>query len=227
MQFDIITIFPKFFDSFVSESLIKRARESGLIKINVHNLRDFSDGPHQVVDDRAFGGGIGMVLKIEPIYKAIKKIKRSRRLNNRQKKVVLFTPRGKEFNQRTARRFSKNKQLIMICGRYEGVDERVGKYLADEQISFGPYVTMGGELGAMIVIEAVSRLIPGVINKPELLKQRLTKSGGFIEYPQYSRPEIFIPEKGKKWRVPKVLLSGHHKKIGKWRENHSKIIGES
>jgi len=224
MRFDIITIFPEIFDSFLKESIIKRALERSLVEINIHNLRDFTEDTHKTVDDKPFGGGIGMVMKVEPVFKAVEEIKRTKRLSNKKKKVISFTPRGKKFNQKKAFEFSKLHRLIMICGRYEGIDERVIKYIADENISIGNFVLMGGEVAAMAVIEAVSRLIPGVLGKPQLLKERVTKEKGFVEYPQYTRPEVFLPKPKVKWRVPKVLLSGHHKKIEEWRKKHSKII---
>jgi len=224
IQFDIITIFPKIFDSYFKESLIKKAQDEGRIKINVHNLRDWTTDRHKTVDDRPFGGGLGMVIKVEPIYKVVKEIKKSKRLSDKKRKVILFTPRGKQFNQKMATSLSKLNQLILICGRYEGVDERVAKYIADLELSIGPYDLMGGELPAMVVIETVSRLIPGVIGKPKILKERVTKGRGFIEYPQYTRPEVFSPQKRVNWRVPKVLLSGDHKKIEEWREKRRKII---
>lgn len=225
MRFDIITIFPEIFDSYLKESIIKRAQDKGLIKINLHNLRDYTDDPHRVIDDRPYGGGIGMIFKLEPIYKAVKEIKRIKRLSPKKRKVILFTPRGKRFNQKKALEFSKLDQLILICGRYEGIDERVAKYIADETLSLGNFVLLGGEIASMAVIEAVARLIPGVIGKPQLLKERITKQGGFLEYPQYTRPEVFESKLGKKWKVSKVLLSGNHKEIEKWRKKHSKIIG--
>lgn len=221
ITFDIITIFPKIFDSFLKESFIKKAQEKGLIKIRIHNLRYFTTDKHKSVDDRPYGGGLGMVLRVEPIYKAIKKIKS--KIKNKKSKIILFTPRGKQFNQKLAYSLSKLNHLILICGRYEGVDERVAKYLVDLKLSIGPYDLMGGELPAMVVIETITRLIPGVIGKPEFLKERV-KNRGFIEYPQYTRPEIFKPKKGIKWKVPKVLLSGNHRKIQEWREKHKKII---
>jgi len=213
IRFDIISIFPNIFDSYFKESIIQRAQQKRLIKVKVHNLRKWTKDRHRIVDDRPFGGGMGMVLKVEPIFKAVSSLKK------RKTKVILFTPRGKKFNQKMAYRLSKLNHLILICGRYEGVDERVAKYIADEEISIGDYDLMGGELPAMVVIETISRLIPGVIGKPQLLKERITKEKGFIEYPQYTRPEVF-----KKWQVPKVLLSGNHKKIGEWREKHGKVI---
>ncbi|MCK4454080.1 tRNA (guanosine(37)-N1)-methyltransferase TrmD [Candidatus Parcubacteria bacterium] len=225
MRFDIITIFPEIFDSYFKESLIFRAQKKKLIQIKVHNLRDYTNNRHQVVDDRPFGGGFGMVMKIEPIFKAVKSIKS--RVKSQESRVILFTPRGRKFNQKTAYQLSKNDQLILICGRYEGIDERVAK-IADMEVSIGDYDLMGGELPAMIVIETVSRLIPGVI-KSQLLKERIPsvrgRAGrGFIEYPQYTRPEVFSPKKGVSWKAPKILLSGDHKKIQEWRKKHQKII---
>lgn len=220
MRFDIITIFPSFFESFLEESLIRQAIESGLVEINIHNLRDFTDDPHQVIDDRPFGGGFGMVFKVGPIYKAVKKI------NKGEARVILFTPRGKRLTQKKITDYSKLSQLIMICARYEGVDERVARHIADEEISIGDYVLLGGEVPAMAVIEAASRLIPGVIGDPEILKERVTVKGNFKEYVQYTRPHIFETGEGEKWEAPEVLLSGDHKKIEKWRARHSKNIGE-
>ena len=231
LRFDIITIFPKIFDSYKEESLIARAQKKKFIKINTHNLRDFTNDNHKTVDDRPFGGGLGMVLKVEPIYKAVKKIQS--KVKGQRSKVILFTPRGKKFNQKMAFQFSKLDQLIFISGRYEGVDERVAKNIADIELSIGDYDLMGGELPSMVVIEAVSRLVSGVLGKEQLLKERITKSGGFIEYAQYTRPEIFYAEDGstsgvktgkKKWKVPKVLTSGDHKKIEEWKRAHGKTI---
>ena len=222
MRFDIITLFPEIFEFYCQHSILKKAKEKGIIKIKVHNLRDFTSDKHKTVDDKPFGGGRGMVLKIEPIYKAVQSLKS--KIKSQKSKIILFTPRGKKFTQKMALEFSKLSQLILICGRYEGVDERVAKYLCDEKISIGDYVLMGGELPALVVIESVARLVPGVIGKSELLKERFTKKGGFLEYPQYTRPEVFEPQKGVKWKVPKVLLSGNHKKIEEWRKKHSKVI---
>ena len=218
MRFDIVTIFPEIFDSYFQESLLKRARKKKLIDVRVHNLRDWASDLHKTVDDKPFGGGLGMVMKVGPIYKAVQRLKKK----GTRSKVVLFTPRGTKFNQQKAQEYTKLNQLIMICGRYEGVDERVGKYIADEQLSIGDYDLMGGELPAMILVETVARLIPGVIGKKEFLKEHV-KGGGFMEYPQYTRPETFeIREK--KRITPKVLLSGNHKKIQEWRAEHGKLI---
>jgi len=180
-------------------------------------LRKWTENKRRTVDDKPFGGGFGMVMKIEPIFKAVKDLKR------KESKVILFTPRGKKYDQKTATKFSKLDHLIMICGRYEGVDERVAKKIADIELSIGDYVLMGGEIPAMVVAESVLRLVPGVLGKQKMIKERTTKSKGFIECAQYTRPEVF--EMGKeKWMVPKVLLSGDHKKIEEWRKKHCKII---
>jgi tRNA (guanine37-N1)-methyltransferase len=256
MKFDIITIFPEIFNSFLKESLIARAQKKGLIKINIHNLRKWTTNKHKNVDpikshkagspkakfnrvdDRPYGGGLGMVIKIEPIYRCVQflksKIKNpaptSGAGRGQKSKIILFTPRGKQFNQKIAYKLSKLDRIIMICGRYEGIDERVAKHIADIELSIGPYDLMGGELPAMIVMETIARLIPGVISKPEILKERITKEKGFIEYPQYTRPPKFLLRKKlwragpEIWKVPKVLLSGNHKKIDEWRKKHQKII---
>ena len=228
MIFDIITIFPDIFDSYFKESILARARKKKLIKINVHNLRDFAKDKHRVIDDKPFGGGIGMVMKIEPFYNAVNKIKSK---NPKQKiKVIAFTPRAEKFDQKKAYQLSKLDRVIMLCGRYEGIDERVSKII-DMELSIGDYVLMGGEIPAMIVTETICRLIPGVIGKPQLLKERIPKirgagGRGFIEYPQYTRPEIFTADKKKgiNWKVPKVLVSGDHKKIQEWRKKHQKLV---
>jgi len=215
MKFDIITIFPKIFDSYFNESIIKRAQAKKLVKINIHNLRDYTSDKHKTacpqrsrlrggrVDDSPYGGGPGMVMMVEPIYKAISKLK-TQKLKT---KVILFSAKGKKFDQKMAKRFSKLDQLIMICGRYEGVDERVAQYIADEEVSVGDFILTGGEIPAMIVVDAVSRFIPGVLGKNESLEE--IKGS----YPVYTRPEKF-----NKWQVPKVLLSGNHKKIEEWRK---------
>src|SRR3989344_3620891 len=221
ITFDIITIFPEMFRSYVKESLISRAQKKKLIKINLHNLRDFTEDNHKTVDDRPFGGGLGMVLKIEPIYKAVQSLKS--KIKNQKSEIVLFTPRGEKFTQKMAYKFSKLDRVIFICGRYEGVDERVAQHIADIELSIGDYDLMGGELPAMVAVEAISRLVPGVLGKEQLLKERITKSGGFIEYAQYKRPEIFKVGK-KTWRVPKVLTQGDHKKIEAWKKAHGKVI---
>jgi tRNA (guanine37-N1)-methyltransferase len=236
MRFDIITIFPKIFDSYLGESLFKRAQKSGIVKIIAHNLRDFTNDKHKRacptgrrqsfgrVDDKPFGGGPGMVLQIEPIYKAVQFLKlkvKSEKLSARggsafggKVRTILFSTRGKKLDAKTAKRLARHKQLILICGRYEGVDERVAKYVADEEISIGDYVLSGGELAALVLIESVSRFLPGFLGKRESLEE--IKGS----YPVYTRPEVFLPSGKRQWKVPKVLLSGDHKKIREWREKY-------
>ena len=228
IKFDVITIFPEMFKSYLGESLIARAQKKKFIKVNLHNLRKWTKDKHQTVDDRPFGGGLGMVLKVEPIYKAVKAIVKNK---NKKSKVILFTPRGQKFNQQMAYKLSKLNQVIFICGRYEGVDERVAEKIADMELSIGDYDLMGGELPAMVAIETISRLVPGVIGKKQLLEERISKTGGFLEYAQYTRPEIFRARLAKggqaKWKVPEVLLSGNHEKIDVWKKAHGKIIAGS
>ncbi len=224
MEFNIITIFPDIFKAYFKQSIIKKAEEKGIIKINIIDLRKFAGDTNFSVDDKPFGGGRGMVLKIEPIYRAVEKAKEQSGKKGKTK-VVLFTPRGKRFNQKIASNWTKMNNLILICGRYEGVDERAAKYIADDRISIGNYVLMGGEIPALIVVEAVSRLLPGVLGKSSKLREeRIGQNGGFIEYPQYTRPAVFVDNSGKKWKVPKVLLSGNHKEIEEWRKKHSRTI---
>ena len=221
MRFDIITIFPDIFESYFSESLIKKAKDNDLIEINIHDLRDYSENKWGDVDGKPYGGGRGMVMKVEPIYKAVKDV----RLKDKNSKVILFTPRGVDYTQKKATEYSELDQLIMICGRYEGVDERVKAHIVDESVSIGDYVLIGGEIPAMAVVESVSRLVPGVvgIDNDGFLDERV-RGEGMIEYPQYSRPEVFTTDDGKEWTVPEVLLSGHHKNIEKWREDKGEII---
>ena len=239
MIFDIITIFPHIFDSYFKESILARARKNKFIKINIHNLRKYGEGKHKVLDDKPYGGGIGMVMKVGPVFNAVNALKKSRARARNKSKIILFTPRGKKFDQKMAYQFSKLDQLILICGRYEGIDQRISK-IADIELSIGDYDLMGGEIPAMAVIETISRLIPGVIGKPphllkrcggkpQLLDERIPKirgrgGRGFIEYPQYTRPEIFSPKKGVNWKVPKDLVSGDHKKIQQWRAKRGKLI---
>lgn len=162
-----------------------------------------------------------MVMMVNPIYRAVEDIKKKA---GGSSKVVLFTPAGKRFTQKKALDFSKENNIIMICGRYEGVDKRVERYIADEKISMGSYVLMGGEVPAMAVIEATSRLLPGTVGKDDFLKERLGEGGSFTEYAQYTRPETFSPKKGVSWKVPKVLLSGNHKKISQWKTKNKRLI---
>jgi len=220
MRFDIITIFPEIFKPYFNESIIKRAQKKKLIEIQVHNLRDYTKDRHRSVDDKPYGGGPGMVLMVEPIYRAVKEIKRKKR--TRKRKVILLSAKGKKFNQRLAHQLAKLDQLILICGRYEGVDERVAKYVADEEISIGDYVLTGGEIPALVIVDCVSRLIPGVITKASLKEESFSQKG-YLEYPHYTKPAEVIIE-GKKRKVPSILLSGHHKRIEAWRRKKMKPL---
>jgi len=209
MHFNILTIFPTIFDSYINESILKRAQKKKLISIKVHDFRKFATNKHKTVDDKPYGGGPGMVLKVEPIYKCLKSIRREKK-----SRVILLTPKGKTFNQKKARSLTKYDQLILIAGHYEGFDERIKKYI-DEEISIGNYVLTGGELPAMVVVDAVTRLLPGTLGNDNSPKdETFTQGEKDIEYPHYTRPENF-----KSQRVPKILLSGNHKKIIEWRRN--------
>jgi tRNA (guanine37-N1)-methyltransferase len=217
MKFEVVTIFPNFFESFKEEALLARAQAKKLISIKTHNLRDYADDERGTIDGRPYGGGAGMVLLFQPIFKAIKKIKKSKKT-----KVIVFNPKGKKFDQAMARKWAKLDQLIMICGRYEGIDERVMKEIADEEISIGDYVLFGGEVPAMVVMEAVTRLIPGAVAKGESTANESFTRAGELEHPHYTRPEV-ITMGEKKLRVPGVLLSGDHQKIAEWRKKNSQI----
>ncbi|MFH1295000.1 MAG: tRNA (guanosine(37)-N1)-methyltransferase TrmD [bacterium] len=229
MRFDIITIFPDVFEPYFNQGVIGRAQKRKLAKIRCHNLRDWTSDRRKTVDDKPYGGGWGMVLLVEPILKAITAVKKKYRLAGKQskRKIILLSAKGKKFDQKMARRWSKLDQLIIVSGRYEGIDERVAKYIADEEISIGDYILTGGEIPAMIIVDAVARLIPGVIKKESLkeesfneLKIENCKLKISHEYPHYTRPEKIVI-KGKTRRVPPVLLSGDHKEIENWRQKHS------
>jgi tRNA (guanine37-N1)-methyltransferase len=221
MVFHIVTIFPKIFDSYFGESIVKRAQKSGKINIKVHNLRDYTTDKHKTVDDTPYGGGAGMVLKIEPIYGCLRflNLKLKSKNEKKRKRVILFSAKGKRYTQSDAKRLAKYENIIMICGRYEGVDERVAKHLVDEEISIGGYVLTGGEVPAMIVTDSITRLLPGVLGNAESPKDESFSKKNYLEYPQYTKPAEF-----KKWKVPEILLSGDHKKIDIWRKNNSKLI---
>ena len=229
IKFDIITIFPDLFDGFKKESLLKRAADKNILSISAHNLRDFEQDKHHSVDDSPYGGGFGMVMRVNVIYRALSKIvlmtKKGSKFLPKAKgtKVIMLTPRGKKFTQSVAAKLAKNDRLVFVCGRYEGIDERVARHLCDTELSIGDYDLMGGEVAAMAIIEAVSRLIPGVIGKDGFLKERSGKEG-FFESAQYTRPEVFSPKKGINWRVPKELMCGDPKKIQAWRQKHGKTI---
>lgn len=218
MQFDFITIFPHILDSYINESIIKIAQHKKLVIFKFHNLRDYTKDKHKTVDDKPYGGGPGMIMMAEPIYKTIKKISSlDKKIRKKKKeKIILLTPTGKTFDQKMAKKLTKEKRLIFICGRYEGVDARVEKFI-DEKISIGDYVISGGELPAMIITEAIARLIPGVLGKIESTKEESFSEEKILEYPQYTRPEKFL-----NFKVPKILLSGNHKKIAEWRKSNQK-----
>jgi len=225
MRFDILTIFPEMFSSYLDASILKKAQKKKLIKIHIHNLRKWTLDRHQTTDDCPYGGGMGMIFKVEPIFKAVKDLKKKK---IKKCHIILFSAKGKKLTQKRVKQLSKYDQLILICPRYEGVDERVAKYIADEEISIGEYILTGGELPAMVLVDTVSRFVPGVIKKGSLLEESFSIDfEGKSEYPQYTRPEIFYPNRSEKkiaWRVPKVLLSGNHKKIDKWKRKHLKKI---
>ncbi len=210
MRFDVLTIFPSIFQGPSSESMIKKAIEKGLIEINIHNLRDYAEGPHRQVDDAPFGGGAGMVFKPEPIFKAVEAIKS--RTQGKSSRVILLSPQGARFHQKKAEDLLKYMQLILVCGRYEGVDERVREFLIDEEISIGDYILMGGELAAAVLIEVITRIIPNVLGDP-CSSKRESFTTGKLDYPQYTRPADF-----RGMKVPQVLLSGNHAEIEKWRQ---------
>ncbi len=219
--FHIITLFPKIIDTYANTSILKRAQENKSISVISHDLRIYGEGRHKKVDDTPYGGGPGMVMKVEPIYRAVEGIKKNypSRKKRQGQRVVLFSTRGKQFTNKEAKRLSRYDQLIFILGRYEGVDERVATHIADEELSVGPFVLSGGELPSLIVLDAVARYIPGVLGKEESLED--IKGS----YPVYTRPDEFAPHsasKKKKWTVPSVLMSGDHKKIAAWRKKFDK-----
>ncbi len=210
MEFDILTLFPGIFTGPLDESILKRARETGLVQIRVHNLRDFTHDKHRVVDDRPYGGGPGMLMKPEPIFEAVEKLQRP------ESCVVLMTPQGKPFTQAQAGQFAGKPHLIIICGHYEGVDERVREALVDEEISIGDYVLTNGALAAAVVVDAVTRLLPGAIGHEQSAADD-SFATGMLEGPQYTRPPEF-----RGMKVPDVLLSGDHGAVGKWRVNEAR-----
>ncbi|OGQ47800.1 MAG: tRNA (guanosine(37)-N1)-methyltransferase TrmD [Deltaproteobacteria bacterium RIFCSPLOWO2_02_FULL_46_8] len=210
MHFEILTIFPEFFESCFEVSLLGKALTSGKIKVNLHNFRDCATDKHHRVDDIPYGGGAGMVLKPEPLVKALDAIPKEK--NSR---IILLTPRGKLFHQQMAQEWSQLDQLILICGRYEGVDERVVELRVDEEVSIGDYILNGGEIAAAVVLETVVRLLPGVLGNEASISQESFQQG-LLEYPQYTRPPEFEGLK-----VPDVLLSGHHKEIESWRHKEA------
>lgn len=230
LRFEIISLFPESFTSYFSVSMLKRAQEAGLIEIHTHNLRDFAHDKHKTVDDTPYGGGAGMVLKVEPLAEAIETVNRQQITDNKKQwvenreqttRIILFSAKGKTFTQADARRLAQYERLILVCGRYEGVDERVAEHFVDEELSIGDYVLTGGEIPAMVVVDAVARLIPGVLGNIESAETESHSEEGVVEYPQYTKPEEF-----RGMRVPEVLLSGHHAEIEKWRKKQSEKMSK-
>ena len=211
MKIDVLTLFPEMFAGPLDVSIVQRARNAGLLDLAIHNLRDWTHDRHKTVDDKPFGGGPGMVLKPEPLFEAIESLARD---NTR---VILMTPDGEKFDQAMARELAREEHLLVVCGSYEGVDERVREALVDEELSIGDYVLTNGGLPAMVVIDAVTRLLPGVLGDDES-SQDESFSHGLLEYPHYTRPAEF-----RGMKVPEILLSGHHAEIEKWRAEQSRL----
>ena len=207
IRFDVLSIFPEMFSSPLNFSLLKKAQEKGLVNICLHDIRNWASDKHRMTDDAPFGGGCGMVMKVEPVERALAEIK-SRVGESR---IVLMTPQGETFNHKIAAELASERQIIVICGRYEGVDERIRTHLVDQEISIGDFILTGGELSALVLIDAVSRLIPGVLGNADSSAGE-SFSNGLLEYPQYTRPANY-----KNWCVPEVLLSGNHAEIERWR----------
>ena len=219
MRFHLLTIFPDFFTGPFSHGVVARARDSGKLDLAIHDLRQWTHDRHRTVDDRCFGGGAGMLMKPAPIFEAVEAIfapTREERLTKGQR-VVLLTPQGSLFTQATARRYATCSELLLICGRYEGVDERVAEHLADEELSIGDYVLSGGELAAAIVIDATARLLPGVLGNDESAVDESFEQTGILDFPQWTRPADF-----RGWPVPEVLQNGNHADIRRWRAEAAK-----
>jgi tRNA (guanine37-N1)-methyltransferase len=216
-RFDILTIFPAMVDSYAKESILGRAQKAKLIEVKAHDLREFTTDKHHKVDDTPYGGGPGMVMKVEPFEKGLKSLKGRKGLKGNKTCVILTAANGKTFTQADAKRLAKYSQVIFLCGRYEGIDQRVEDNLVDETFSIGNYVLTGGELPALVMTDAIARNIPGVLGAEASLDKESHTEEGYLEYPQYTKPEKY-----KKWSVPEILLSGDHKKIEKWREEQSK-----
>ena len=213
MRIDILSLFPEMFRGPLSESILARAQSAGLLEIKITNPRDFTTDKHHIVDDYPFGGGSGMIMKPEPFFLAVESLIQSSDRTTRR--VVLMCPAGKPFDHKTAHRLSSYQHLILLCGHYEGIDERVRQHLADEAISIGDYVLTGGELPALVVTDAVARFIPGVLGAADAADHD-SHSSGLLEYPQYTRPRQY-----NEWEVPAVLLSGNHAEIERWRRRES------
>ena len=210
MKIDVLTLFPAMFAGPLDESIVKRARAEGLLDLTIHNLRDYSHDRHRTVDDKPFGGGPGMLLKPEPIFEAVEKLSREKT------RLILLTPAGRKFNHSIARELARQEHLLLVCGSYEGFDERVREALADDELSIGDYVLTNGALPAMVIIDAVTRLLPGALGDDQSAHDE-SFSCGLLEYPQYTRPAEF-----RGMKVPEVLLSGNHAQIERWRLEQAK-----
>jgi tRNA (guanine37-N1)-methyltransferase len=211
MRIDILTLFPQMFEVPFSFGIFKRAIDNGLVSLNLYNIRDYTHDRHHTADDSPYGGGAGMVLKPEPIFEAVEAIKAGVKDEEGGLPVILLTPQGRLFSQQIARELAQHRHMVLICGHYEGIDERVREHLATDEISIGDYVLTGGEVPAMVVLDAVLRLVPGVLGSEESPREE-SHAGGLLEYPQYTRPADF-----RGWTVPEVLLSGDHARIARWR----------
>ena len=211
MRIDVLTLFPAMFAGPLDESIVKRARDTGKLELRLNNLRDYTHDRHRTVDDRPFGGGPGMLLKVEPIFEAVEQLRQERT------RVILLSPAGRVFNQKIARELAGHEHLLIICGSYEGVDERVREALVDDELSIGDFVLTNGALPAMLIIDAVTRLLPGVLGDDESSRDE-SFSQGWLEYPHYTRPAEF-----RGMKVPDVLLSGHHAQIAKWRTEQAQL----
>ena len=210
MKIDILTLFPEMFAGPFDESILRRDQDKLLVEITIHNLRKWAEDKHKTVDDRPYGGGPGMILRVDIIDKALTSLKKDRKST----KVILLDAKGKRFTQNKAKSLSKSKHLILIAGHYEGIDHRVHEHLVNEVISVGDFVLTGGEIPAMVVVDSIVRLIPGVIKPESLQEESFSKMENFTEYPQYTRPDNY-----QGWKVPEVLLSGNHKEINKWKKS--------
>jgi tRNA (guanine37-N1)-methyltransferase len=217
MRIDILTLFPEMFESILNTAIFKRAGERGLVEVIVRNIRDYTHDKHRTVDDYPYGGGAGMVLKPEPVFEAVEAIldETGKRYNKEEVQVILLTPQGRKFSQEIAAELSQHNHLILVCGHYEGIDERVREYLVNDEISIGDYVLSGGETAAMVVADAVVRLVPDVLGSAESHIEE-SHNAGLLEYPQYTRPPDY-----RGWKVPEILLSGNHGEIARWRREQA------
>ena len=214
MKIDILTLFPEMFAGPFDESILRRAQDKLLVEITIHNLRKWAEDKHKTVDDRPYGGGPGMIIRVDVVDRALQELKNKRTEEQKNIKVILLDAKGKRFTQSDAKRLSKLKHLIFIAGHYEGIDHRVHEHLVNEAISVGDFVLTGGEIPAMVVVDSIVRLIPGVIKPESLQEESFSKMENFTEYPQYTRPDNY-----QGWKVPEVLLSGNHKEINKWKKS--------